>query len=148
MTLPVRSLCLLLAAVQISLADTDAEEKHPLDKAYEEEEAKPQPERDISRRFAEKWDAELNRLYKEMMSGLSPNAAAALKKSQQAWIQYRDAQFAMIAEFFSIEGMPSMYSGFAAHARMNVVRLRVLDLAKRWETYKMLRSEVGDPVRE
>jgi uncharacterized protein YecT (DUF1311 family) len=38
------------------------------------------------------WDKELNRVYRELMRGLDKDSAARLKKTQKAWLAYRDAE--------------------------------------------------------
>jgi len=134
----------IYAALSV-VADDEADEIHPLDKEYNAELAKSRTnEKNIIRRFEPKWDAELNRLYKEMLAGLNPQAAAALKTSQREWIKYRDAQFKMIGALFNEGVAPSMYIGFSMYARMNVTRQRVLDLTHRWKIYKMLRRELNE----
>ena len=53
--------------------------------------------RNASNAAREKWDAEMNASYKRLMAKLSPSQAAALRKSQRAWIAFRDAEFASIS---------------------------------------------------
>ena len=73
------------------------------------------------------WDAELNKYYKLLSEKLDKESKAALKKAQLAWITFRDAEFAMIADIYSKqEG--TMYRVIAVSLRMEVVKRRALDL--------------------
>ncbi len=73
------------------------------------------------------WDAELNKYYKLLSEKLDKESKAALKKAQLAWITFRDAEFAMIADVYSKqEG--TMYRVIAVSLRMEVVKRRALDL--------------------
>ncbi len=81
-----------------------------------------------------RWDAELNKYYKLLGENLDKDSKAALKKAQLAWIAFRDAEFAMIAELYSKkEG--TMYRVIAAGARMEVVKKRALDLKILYEEH-------------
>ncbi len=46
---------------------------------------------------AKKADAELNVVYKKLMSALDQNSQAKLKSAEIAWIKYRDANCAFVA---------------------------------------------------
>lgn len=73
------------------------------------------------------WDAELNKYYKLLSENMDKESKAALKKAQLAWIAFRDAEFALIADVYSKqEG--TMYRVIAASLRMEVVKKRALDL--------------------
>jgi uncharacterized protein YecT (DUF1311 family) len=73
------------------------------------------------------WDAELNKYYKLLTEKMDKESKAALKKAQLAWIAFRDAEFAMIADVYSKqEG--TMYRVIAVSAHMEVVKRRALDL--------------------
>jgi uncharacterized protein YecT (DUF1311 family) len=73
------------------------------------------------------WDAELNKYYKLLSEKMDKESKAALKKAQLAWITFRDAEFAMIADIYSKqEG--TMYRVIAVSSHMEVVKRRALDL--------------------
>ncbi|EKD68947.1 MAG: hypothetical protein ACD_47C00350G0002 [uncultured bacterium] len=73
------------------------------------------------------WDAELNKYYKLLSEKMDKESKAELKKAQLAWITFRDAEFAMIADIYSKqEG--TMYRVIAVSLRMEVVKRRALDL--------------------
>jgi uncharacterized protein YecT (DUF1311 family) len=73
------------------------------------------------------WDKELNRVYAELLKQLPKEDKSALKDSQQEWIKFRDRNLKLIQiAYGNAEG--SMYHVFAAHAALDVVKSRVLDL--------------------
>jgi len=49
----------------------------------------------------DKWDKELNRVYKELIKELSPEEKELLKQSQLQWIKFRDAEFKWIEGFYN-----------------------------------------------
>lgn len=80
----------------------------------------------------EKWDRELNRLYKELMGTLSKEGQNALRTAQRAWIPLRDSEFALNSEVYStiytvLDG-GTMWLLNDAIAHMEVVRRRTLEL--------------------
>ena len=50
------------------------------------------------------WDAELNAHYKKLMSTLNPKQKTLLKKSQRAWIKFKEAQFESIKAIYDRDG--------------------------------------------
>ena len=104
--------------------------EHPLDKEFQQctdENPANLGVRECLSTFLEKWDAELNRLYKELRNTPAEKQKAALKSSQLAWIAFRDKEFAYIeAQLGWMEG--SMYPNMILRRKMNVVRARVLEL--------------------
>ena len=81
---------------------------------------------------SELWDAELNRVYKELMGLLSKEMQDALRNAQRAWIPLRDSEFALHgAVYGTILNSPSggtMWVMAHAIADMYVVRERALKL--------------------
>lgn len=47
---------------------------------------------DAEQKAYERWDAELNRLYKELMSALEPEDQVTLRNAQRAWLAFREAE--------------------------------------------------------
>jgi uncharacterized protein YecT (DUF1311 family) len=92
--------------------------------------------------YADLWDKEMNRLYKQMMAELPEAQKNALRESQRAWLKYRDAQWAWIESAYTADALPTMYMSFRAYAHMDVVRQRALDLAQRWEGYQEFRESL------
>lgn len=82
------------------------------------------------------WDAELNKVYKELMTAYGKNEALkkSLKEAQLAWIKFRDAEFEHLRNaFLTKDG--SMYRIFLASDRMNVVKERALELQNRLDAF-------------
>ena len=74
------------------------------------------------------WDAELNRVYKEIRKRASESQGEKLKASQRLWIQYRDAEFDhILALYGSREG--TMWGLMVQEARTRVVSHRVKELS-------------------
>jgi uncharacterized protein YecT (DUF1311 family) len=75
----------------------------------------------------EKWDAELNRVYRELGARLAEGLRPSLREAQRAWVAFRDGELAWLAKFYgSLDG--SMYRSMLAADRLEVVRKRVLEL--------------------
>jgi uncharacterized protein YecT (DUF1311 family) len=75
----------------------------------------------------EKWDVELNRVYRELSGKLDMEARAVLRETQRAWIAFRDRELAWLAKFYG--GMDgTMYSTMLAADRVELVRKRALTL--------------------
>ncbi|MEA4880759.1 MAG: lysozyme inhibitor LprI family protein, partial [Synergistaceae bacterium] len=88
----------------------------------------------------EKWDRELNRLYKELMTVLPKEGQTALRTAQRAWIPLRDSEFALSSEVYStiytvLDG-GTMWLVNDAIAHMEVVRRRTLELDQLLKTVK------------
>jgi len=76
----------------------------------------------------EKWDAELNRVYRELMSALPEASRPALKSAQFAWLKQRDEEFKLLAAVYDLlDG--SMYRLMKAADRVDIVRKRALELS-------------------
>ena len=74
-----------------------------------------------------KWDAELNKQYKQLATRLNADQKAALLAAQRQWIAYRDLEFKTLASIYTgLEG--TMYRPMHVSARMELVRKRTLDL--------------------
>lgn len=82
------------------------------------------------------WDAELNKVYKELMTAYDKNESLklALKEAQLTWLKFRDAEFKHLEEICaSKEG--SMYRIFLASDRMELVKARALELKSRYNAF-------------
>lgn len=102
---------------------------HPIDKSLEE-----CMEKDMSTAgmveciYAayDKYDDELNRLYKILMKNLDTESAKELKSAQLEWIAFRDKEFKLIDAIYSkLEG--TMYIPMRAGDRLEIVKKRVLE---------------------
>lgn len=75
----------------------------------------------------EKWDAELNRAYRELSARLAEGLRPSLREAQRAWVDFRDGELAWLAAFYGgLDG--SMYRSMLAADRVELVRKRVLEL--------------------
>jgi uncharacterized protein YecT (DUF1311 family) len=73
------------------------------------------------------WDAELNKVYNELMQQLDATGKASLKAAQLQWLKFRDAEFKLIDTVYSnLEG--TMYVPMHADSRMQIVKNRALEL--------------------
>lgn len=75
----------------------------------------------------ELWDKELNKIYNQLRRELTSKESKALKTAQRKWLKYRDAEFKLIDHIYSYE-KGTMNIPFNAHARLKVVKKRVLEL--------------------
>lgn len=77
---------------------------------------------------AEKWDAELNRAYGELMKLLDRDGKAKLRSAQREWITFRDRHYDFIDAFYSkLSG--TMYLQIRAADRLEIIRKRALALS-------------------
>ena len=75
----------------------------------------------------EKWDAELNKFYKLLMSELDDESAKVLKTAELEWIAYKEKEFKLIDKIYSKkEG--TMYIPMRAYDRMDIIKSRALEL--------------------
>jgi uncharacterized protein YecT (DUF1311 family) len=76
----------------------------------------------------EKADAELNKVYKNVIATLDEKAQAKLKVAQRAWVALRDAEAGFQADQEARGGSmePMIYSGVAAE----LTRARIKELRK------------------
>ena len=79
-------------------------------------------------RAYEKWDAELNRVYRELSGKLDAGERAALRDAQRAWVAFRDGELGWLGKFYGgLQG--SMYGNMLAADRAELVRRRVMELS-------------------
>lgn len=76
----------------------------------------------------DRWDKELNRVYKELTSKLDEEGKNNLKQSQLAWIKYRDLEFKNIDMIYkNLQG--TMYIPMRVNNRIGIVKNRVIELS-------------------
>ncbi|MBN1939286.1 MAG: DUF1311 domain-containing protein [Candidatus Aminicenantes bacterium] len=118
------------AAIQNASAPK-APAKHPIDVWLEECTAKDESTQGQLACLAEaykKWDAELNRVYRELMQKLPEAARPSLKASQQAWIKHRNEEFNLLTSLYGMfDG--TMYGLMQAADQVDFVRKRTLELS-------------------
>jgi len=83
----------------------EKEKKHPIDvwleKCMEKENYTTAGMLNCSSQALDKWNKELNRVYKELIKKLSPEEKELLKQSHLQWIKFRDAEFKWIEGFYN-----------------------------------------------
>ena len=116
------------------------ETKHPIDIETEtcmEKDPSTMAMIECSRVAGEKWDAEMNKYYNLLLSKLGEDAKTSLRDSQRMWLDYRDAEYKAIDDYYSYiydqAGGGTMYSMMQAGARMEVVRKRALEIISYYE---------------
>jgi uncharacterized protein YecT (DUF1311 family) len=74
-----------------------------------------------------KWEAEMNKVYKRLMLKLNPNQQVTLRKAQQSWLKYREAEGRAILEIVSSQ-QGTIHQLAGTDRGMQLVRERTLDL--------------------
>jgi uncharacterized protein YecT (DUF1311 family) len=107
------------------------QDAHPLDQAFEAcvaTDGSTAGMHACNEAFRPKWDAELNRYY----ALLGGDKNAALRRTQVAWIAFRDAEFAWIeahyGQIYTLSGGGTMWGLLANSSKTDVIRSRVLTL--------------------
>ncbi len=77
----------------------------------------------------ELWDAEMNKAYNNLMKKLPESERAILKKSQVAWLAYRDANSSLVGTVYG-HAQGTMYSNMANDEGLEIVKARTLLLRK------------------
>ena len=73
------------------------------------------------------WDAELNKVYNELMKQLDATGKASLKSAQLQWLKFRDSEFKLIdAVYSNLQG--TMYIPMHADSRMQIIKNRAQEL--------------------
>ncbi len=111
---------------------------HPIDSAYAECLAIEENQTtygmiECAGRAYEAWDAELNRMYKQLMGALQPAEKEKLKAAQRNWLAWRNSE----AEFSGLMHNNlggSMWRIVAAERATAIVKQRALELQAYYET--------------
>ncbi len=82
-----------------------------------------------------KWDEELNRNYKLLMSATDDETQKKLKAAQLAWIKLRDAEFEFLSYLYG-QMQGTMFRTFYYGKRVSVVRSRALELKNFYDDYQ------------
>jgi len=82
------------------------------------------------------WDSELNKQYKLLLAGQSPEAQAALKNAQRAWISYRDSYLQAMNRFYQ-QQQGTIWGLVASEAKLNVIKEKARDLYRLRESTHM-----------
>ena len=113
-------------------AMAEENEQHPIDKQIDALFANAKSRADEQGAYTkglELWDKEMNRVYNELLKGLSKETVPLLKKSQRSWLTLRGQHVAYLDEFYKgLSG--TMYLTAHAYAVMDVTRQRALALSR------------------
>lgn len=116
-----------------AIADTEIKAtQHPIDTWYEEKMAEETVNstagmREITYQAQMKWEAEMNKVYKRLMQKLTQPQKNTLRKAQQQWLKFRNAEGQAILEIVSAQqGTIHQLSG--THRGMQLVRHKTLEL--------------------
>lgn len=123
------SLFLFQAAGAVAPSST-APSKHPIDQWLTDCMAKDPSTQGQLKCLGEaytRWDAELNRVYKQLLGRLAPEEQAVLKESQRAWLKQRDEMFKLLQMIYA-QKSGTMYLTLQAADRVDIVEKRALEL--------------------
>lgn len=82
------------------------------------------------------WDSELNKQYRLLLAGQSPEAQAALKNAQRAWISYRDSYFQAMNRFYQ-QQQGTIWVLVASESKLNVIKEKARDFYRLRESTHM-----------
>ena len=74
-----------------------------------------------------KWDIELNKTYKRLLSFLTDEQKEKLKIAQRKWMEYRDKEIEFSIQFYS-DMQGTMWIPVAAQTKLKLTRQRTIDL--------------------
>ncbi len=122
---------LLLLVLLPTIASAQEPRKHPIDAALDvctEKEPHTAGMVRCTDIAYKKWDQELNKNYRSLMSKSKPPDKQLLKTAQLSWIAYRDNEFKLIDSIYDkIQG--TMYIPMRTDEKMQIVKQRALALA-------------------
>jgi uncharacterized protein YecT (DUF1311 family) len=115
------------------LTQEQPKQQHPIDKWMDDCMAKPDGQStmgivECTNKAYEKWDKELNKMYKTLMNELKPEDQKVLKETQKTWIKYRDEEFILLDKIYAYKD-GTMYIPMHAFSRLEIVRERTLKIA-------------------
>jgi uncharacterized protein YecT (DUF1311 family) len=113
----------------VLFAASQVEEKHPIDRWIEaciDKDSSTAGMMKCITQGYQKWDTELNRVYKALRKQLSDaKGKETLRNAQRAWLKYRDAEFETVgAVYGSLEG--TMWGPVAGGAQIEIIKNRTL----------------------
>lgn len=74
-----------------------------------------------------RWDEELNSVYKKLLNKLDPETKSLLKETELNWIKFKDSELKFIDKIYSMkEG--TMYVPLNLENKVQIIRKRTLEL--------------------
>jgi uncharacterized protein YecT (DUF1311 family) len=134
--------CALVILPAISYSQDYTESKHPIDVEMNqcmEKDGSTQGMIQCMSEAEEKWDAEMNKYYKLLISEIESDTVAVndLRDAQREWIKYRDKEFRTIASYYTFVynkmGGGTIYSLIAQGDHLDVVRARALEIIGKYD---------------
>lgn len=127
------AMCLLFvaAASAARAGSDDARPQHPIDRALDAciEHSSTAEFLACEDKARMSWDRELDRVYRALHAKLTPREQRALEKSQRAWIQFRDSELDLMAEYYG-QFQGTMWLQVHLSDRTELSRTRALALQR------------------
>ena len=134
---------LLLTVFVITASYSQVEQvKHPLDNVYKDCLNRNHGDYGASRcanEINQEWDKEILKYYNALMNILDSNAQRNLRKAEEQWMEYRNAEYTFSRDLSNMEG--TMYTRIRAQKNMRIVRARALEL----KSYYWIKTEEDEP---
>jgi len=89
--------------------------------------------------ISEEWDKIILKYYNALMNILDTNAQKNLRKAEQQWMEYRNAEYTFSRDLSNMDG--TMYTRIRAQKNMKLVRARALEL----KSYYWIKTEEDEP---
>ncbi|MBD2077478.1 DUF1311 domain-containing protein [Phormidium sp. FACHB-592] len=106
--------------------------KHPIDRELEDCIAKNSStngEFQCVVKAYDRWDTELNRVYKNLKAKLGSQGQEALESAQLKWLEFRDKEFELVNNIYP-QGAGSVSRNSNAYRRVAIVKNRVLEIER------------------
>jgi uncharacterized protein YecT (DUF1311 family) len=85
---------------------------------------------ECERNAYQSWDKELNNVYKDLMSRLTPEGQKDLREDQRNWLKFRDSELNFIGDIYGAK-QGTMFRPMEADAAAELVKDRTLQLHHR-----------------
>jgi hypothetical protein len=89
--------------------------------------------------ISQEWDKEILKYYNALMNVLDTTAQKNLRKAEEQWMEYRNAEYTFSRDLNNMEG--TMYSRIRAQMNMRIARARALEL----KSYYWIKTEEDEP---
>lgn len=137
-----KALTLVLFVLTFSITSYAQDQKHPIDKEMDaciDKDPSTRGMIECMDAAKVKWDVELNKYYKLLMSTLNDSSKASLRESQRKWIEFRDAEIDAIGDIYEykyeVMNGGTLYSLMAVGRSLEVVKTRALELISYYEVF-------------
>lgn len=88
--------------------------------------------REVQAQHYQKWDAELNRVYKKLMTSLKPKEKELLKKAQKAWLDFFETEKTLLSQSI-YQGGGTLAPLVLSSAATQMIKARACQLSQHWE---------------